>query len=163
VIIGVKIKMKKGESHSKEAKLKISLNNGLGMKGKKHSKNAKRKMSLNSKGCVAWNKGLTKKDDSRIIAPKGKNHYRWIGGVIIHRGYKCIRKPNHPFAAQNGYVRENRLVMEKKLGRFLKPKEVVHHINDNKLDNNIKNLKLFNNANEHTKFHNEQRRIIKCV
>jgi len=43
--------------------------------------------------------------------------------------------------------------MEKHIGRYLTPEEVVHHINEIKTDNRIENLMLFKNANEHTKFH----------
>ena len=32
--------------------------------------------------------------------------------------------------------------MEKKLGRYLKPNEIVHHIDGNKQNNKLSNLKL---------------------
>lgn len=43
--------------------------------------------------------------------------------------------------------------MEKELGRYLNPKEIVHHIDGIKLNNKIENLKLFSTTNEHTTFH----------
>ena len=93
---------------------------------------------------------------------KGKKHHNWGGGKKINsQGYILILKPSHPFCDKQGYVRKHRLVMEHKLGRFLKPKEIVHHKGikyplgsiKNKQDNRIKNLQLFATDIKHHKFH----------
>jgi hypothetical protein len=47
----------------------------------------------------------------------------------------------------------HRWVIEKHLGRRLKKEEVVHHIDGNKLNNNIENLQLFKNQDEHHAHH----------
>lgn len=56
--------------------------------------------------------------------------------------YKQIYMPEHPYASSMGYVREHRLVMEKQLGRNLRPDEVVDHINMDTLDNRPENLRV---------------------
>lgn len=42
--------------------------------------------------------------------------------------------------------------MEQYLGRKLRPDEIVHHIDGNKLNNNIENLKIMTRG-EHSKLH----------
>lgn len=74
------------------------------------------------------------------------------GHIITHNGYRMIMVPDHPYADAKGYVREHRYVMEKRVGRYLTPGELVHHRNGNKLDNRIENLALDTLAN-HTAFH----------
>ncbi len=68
---------------------------------------------------------------------------RWKGGRIIDKnGYIYIKAPSNPMANYQGYVFEHRLIMSKHIGRPLKSKEVVHHINHIKNDNRIENLEL---------------------
>lgn len=69
------------------------------------------------------------------------------------RKYIMIYSPNHPNVTKDGYVMEHRLVMEKKIGRYLKPSEIVHHINGKKDDNRIKNLELVSDRGTHTRNH----------
>ena len=83
-------------------------------------------------------------------AQRNKISKNWKGGKIKEaRGYVLIHQPNHPFCMCKGYVREHRLVMEKYLNRYLKPKEVVHHINGILDDNRIENLELKENQSKH--------------
>jgi hypothetical protein len=74
------------------------------------------------------------------------------GGIHSTNGYIYILLPEHPFA-NNSYVLEHRLVAERCLGRYLKPKEVVHHINKKRDDNRPENLYLFKNNGKHMSFH----------
>jgi hypothetical protein len=51
-------------------------------------------------------------------------------------------------------IRTHRYLMEKKLGRKLKPDELVHHIDENKNNNAIDNLVIVTRS-EHKKLHPE--------
>ena len=87
-----------------------------------------------------------------------EHNNNWRGGITIDTyGYRWINTPDHPYADKRGYVREHRLVMEKKLGRYLKPEEVVHHINGDKQDNRIENLELYESNQMHMKMAHNKR------
>jgi len=115
---------------------KVSIAN----KGKHYSKKTEFK-----KGFTPWNKGKS------LPQISGENSPHWKGGKRkTQGGYIIVYTPNHPHAHKHiKTVLEHRLVMEKHLGRFLNPKERVHHINGIKDDNRIENLKLFSSNKEH--------------
>lgn len=51
----------------------------------------------------------------------------------------------------------HRIAAEKKLGRPLKPGEVVHHIDENKRNNDPANLIIFPSQREHARYHAKMR------
>lgn len=67
--------------------------------------------------------------------------------------YYKVQLPEHPFCIKGGRIYEHRLIIEKFLGRYLTPKESVHHINEIKTDNRIENLYLFESDEAHKSYH----------
>jgi len=88
----------------------------------------------------------------------GKDNPNWKGGKHEDsKGYVYIYNPEHPNAHKRGYVLEHRLVMEKKLGRYLTKEEEVHH-NKGKQDNLPEDLRLFKSKSEHQQYEHSLRK-----
>lgn len=87
----------------------------------------------------------------------GDQNPNYNGGKYIDdKGYVRILAPEHP-ANIKGYIYEHRALMEAYLGRYLKPWESVHHINEIKNDNRLENLFLCSQK-EHSAIHREGKR-----
>lgn len=71
--------------------------------------------------------------------------------ITIH-DYVKIYFPEHPMSDLRGEVYLHRLIISNKLKRLLKSDEYVHHIDENKENNNINNLKLVS-PKEHNTIH----------
>ncbi len=78
-----------------------------------------------------------------ISRGKGELNHRWKGGRNIGSdGYVMVYCPEHPNSIGGNYVAEHRLVMEKKIGRYLSSNEIVHHLNGIRDDNRTENLEI---------------------
>ncbi len=91
--------------------------------------------------------GIPNKLRCQSCVAMGKLNHQWIGGRRQDaEGYIHIKlSPKHKLVAMTGghrYIREHRLVMAEHLGRLLKKEEKVHHLNGNKSDNRLENLRL---------------------
>lgn len=109
-----------------------------------------------SRGAIARQFGLHDNAVKRILrtharkieARRGReNHHAWKGGAYIdNAGYRRIRlEKNDPFVSMcnsNDYVMEHRWVMAKALGRLLHDGESVHHVDGDRLNNELSNLQL---------------------
>jgi len=121
-----------------------------------HSEKTKELLRKKMTGRVFSEETIRKMSDSKKkLLANGWKGSRWNGGKRQHRsdGYIQIMRPDHPYCTKEGYVFEHRLVMEEKIGRLLKPEEVVHHINGIRTDNRPENLQLFQNGAEHQRYH----------
>ena len=68
------------------------------------------------------------------------------------RGYEVIYAPEHPRADTQGYVKRHIVIEEQKIGRPLRPDEVVHHINGVRNDNRPENLQVMTD-HDHRSYH----------
>jgi hypothetical protein len=125
----------------------------------KYSLNQKIKSKYCSNKCNGIDK---RKNDEKVCIVCGKK-FRVYGKIIKDTAkwcsHKCQRK-EFSIDKNTGYIRKNgkihtaqhRLVMEEHLGIKLKRTDIVHHLNNNKTDNRIENLKLMS-MKEHMLLH----------
>ncbi len=121
-------------------------------KGKSQSKETIEKRIKSLKKVIhtkEWNDKVRK---SKLM----EKNPNWKGGFYkTNNGYIMIKVSEHPFSNTQGYIQEHRLKVEAKIGRYLTKEEKIHHLDENRINNNINNLMLFKNDSEHQKFHNK--------
>ena len=118
-------------------------------KGRIITEETKTKISQANKGRLAG-----EKNPLYGVRRFGKDNPAWKGGVYYSKsGYVFVHSLGHPYRDKDNKVLRCRLLMEKHLGRYLNPKEIVHHKNGVKSDDRLENLKLFDSRNEHSRYH----------
>ena len=80
------------------------------------------------------------------------------GKIRNAAGYILCYVPDHPRAV-SGYIFEHILIAEQALGRYLKDKEEVHHINSIKEDNRNENLVICPDRSYHFLLHQRTRAL----
>lgn len=88
---------------------------------------------------------LSKNRKGNLNPMYGKKPANYKGGHLTSDGYRCL-------IINNRKVREHRYIMEKHLDRKLLDNEDVHHIDGNKINNNINNLQVIEHG-EHKRLH----------
>lgn len=90
----------------------------------------------------------------------------WKIEKIVKKGdYRYAVVKEHPRASKHGYVLHHRVVMENFLGRLLNPNEIVHHKDENKLNDHPSNLEVLTagaHASEHGKSKGRKWCVLKC-
>ena len=97
----------------------------------------------------AWNKGLTKETDKRVD--------KYSNSLIGHKGaFTGKKRPEHSKMMKG---RKFTVDHKRKISQSNKNNPfVIHHINGNHFDDRLENRQVMTRSN-HTKLHNEQRRI----
>jgi len=133
----------------------------MASKGVKQTEKHKRNISkaVSGENHYNWGKHLSEETKKKVgrnwRGKRGAETNQWKGGRRKIGKYVYVYSPDHPNRTSQRYVAEHRLIMEKKLERYLTKEEVVHHINRITDDNRIENLQLFSSSTEHLKYHRE--------
>ena len=107
------------------------------------------------------NKGkIISEAQRKMISERNSCNFNGLNGYghtkVQNRGYILAYVPKHPHAHSDGYVMLHTVVMERSIGRYLMPNEVVHHVNHDRKDNRLENLKLMDKK-EHMRMHMAER------
>jgi hypothetical protein len=89
---------------------------------------------------------------------RGSKNPNWKGGQTkSQKGYVYVKRPGHPRAMKNGYVKRADLVLEAVIGRPLVRGEEAHHKNHVRDDDSPDNLELHTKS-MHARLHGDELR-----
>ena len=100
---------------------------------------------------------------NKIKNYNGENHPGWRGGKTNNNyGRILIHYPGHHRANLSGYVLRSILVFEKFWGKEMPPKAVIHHIDENKSNDELRNLLICQDIAYHNLIHRRLRAYRTC-
>lgn len=96
--------------------------------------------------------------------PKGNLAYRWKGGIIeFEKERTMVHNSLYPkSSSKNRYIFKSILVAEKVLGKPLPKKAKVHHVDENKKNDDPYNLVICENQAYHLLLHQRKRAYNAC-
>ena len=112
-------------------------------------------------------KHFCNKCDSKSLGGKmageirNKKYENEVGKIIKPKGgyYEVYVRKTHQYRPEQDWVRQHIIIVENHIGRKLLKDEVVHHIDGDKLNNNIGNLDICT-ISEHNNCHAKAEQII---
>jgi hypothetical protein len=93
--------------------------------------------------------------ESTSTRKRFKRSIKHFCSMECYKGYLC----NSEYTQSRTGQRHARIVVEKYLGRTLRFGEVVHHIDGDNTNNDIKNLLVFGSHSEHLTHHHKVRQV----
>ncbi len=83
----------------------------------------------------------------------GAKSAKWKGGNRYIKGKRHVLLSGHNISRKDGYTAEHRVIMQDILGRKLKKKDVVHHVDGDRLNNSVNNLMVYRSNGKHLSAH----------
>uniref|UniRef100_A0A6M3LBL2 Putative HNH endonuclease n=1 Tax=viral metagenome TaxID=1070528 RepID=A0A6M3LBL2_9ZZZZ len=93
---------------------------------------------------------------------KGDKAFNWKGGKHSHLNRTLVFKPDHHRAMQDGYVKNSILVVEEVTGLKIKKPTVIHHIDEDSMNDSPSNFVVCENQAYHNFIHKRKRAYDAC-
>lgn len=85
---------------------------------------------------------------------RGAKHYKWKGGIKTYNdGYIYVYKPDHYYCTNQGYIKRSRINYEEYYKCCLLKWSIIHHIDNDRSNDNPLNLKAFASQKRHVSHH----------